>query len=582
MAPQPTPISDLARMYRERIPTAPKSIGRLGPVQIGGGGLSLNPMPALRQAVNWFRNQPGTNISTPINTGRGVSMGGQGGASQLVFDPAAQAVERAVGDITAIPGIGQPSPSYTAEQIRQQGVVPGVLGAAMDYSMFAPAVGAGVRAGRNAMRAATADAAERLAQSMSTREMGMTTAVLPDRPTVNVATAAPERPTIYMGNAVYDPNPPGQPFTYSDIDNLLNELNEGRPQVTTQMPGVVEGVSQTNLPRGVYAVDSPRGDITLYQISSDGTVGGRLIMRRDVDGYSVVSMSAPPGSPAAANLLAGAKITADLNFPGVQYPLSPSHNLSQYSRPLVEKLQAAGLVDPEFVLPDPRLINTINAPFDLDLPIPIQDVPRLSGIDPRQLQQTTRELIKTLAEAKRQGRISPDTLTRTAELRAQLAARQYEQALLQQRADEALAARTARREQLALGEIENQRPTPMPRGELASRANAILGPDDGARVLELLDSPPNEMVEELFQVTDINEVLLDPLETFASSPAIDGVSARMRLDDIADSMADRLVRLNPGVYSREDDRFVEAVWNTIADLWYDYGGQLGNRVMDAM
>jgi len=173
-------------MYGERIPTAPKSIGRLGPVSLGRGGLSMNPMPALRSVVRFVRNQPGTQVSTPINMGGGtVAMGGQGGASQLVFDPAARAVERAVGDITAIPGVGEPSPSYTAEQIRQQGVVPGVLGAALDYSMFAPAVGVGVRAGRNAMRGATADAAERLAQSMASREMGMpTTPTTPGRPTL--------------------------------------------------------------------------------------------------------------------------------------------------------------------------------------------------------------------------------------------------------------------------------------------------------------------------------------------------------------------------------------------------------------
>jgi hypothetical protein len=57
-----------------------------------------------------------------------------------------QAGRRAVGDITAIPGVGKPSPSYTADQIREQGVALGVLGAALDYSNFIPVVakGAGV------------------------------------------------------------------------------------------------------------------------------------------------------------------------------------------------------------------------------------------------------------------------------------------------------------------------------------------------------------------------------------------------------------------------------------------------------
>lgn len=55
MAPRPMPVSDLARMYQQRIPTAPKSIGRLGPVNIGDGGLSLNPMPALRSAGGFLK-----------------------------------------------------------------------------------------------------------------------------------------------------------------------------------------------------------------------------------------------------------------------------------------------------------------------------------------------------------------------------------------------------------------------------------------------------------------------------------------------------------------------------------------------
>jgi len=223
MPPRPQPISTLARRQAEQMDEslrrAPKSIGRLAPVQIGGGGLSLNPMPALRQAVNWFRTQPGTNISTPINTGRGVSMGGQGGASQLVFDPAAQAVERAVGDITAIPGVGQPSPSYTAEQIRQQGVLPGVLGAAMDYAMFLP----GALPARQTVRTATADAAERLAQSMAAREMGLATAALPDRPTVTM------KPFVYDPNAI--PNVAGRaegilPGMSIGPDNSLSLIDE--------------------------------------------------------------------------------------------------------------------------------------------------------------------------------------------------------------------------------------------------------------------------------------------------------------------------------------------------------------------
>lgn len=93
-----------------------------------------------------YDNAPSSNpISTPINMGgnAGVSMGGQGTGKSLVTEPVRLAVRRAVGDITAIPRVGEPSPSYTADQIREQGVARGVLGAAIDYSQFIPVVAKG-------------------------------------------------------------------------------------------------------------------------------------------------------------------------------------------------------------------------------------------------------------------------------------------------------------------------------------------------------------------------------------------------------------------------------------------------------
>ena len=119
-----------------------------------------NP-PAVKKDEPWYRdalgavggaiksvyeNIPMSNpVSTPVNMGgdAGVSMGGQGTVKSLVTEPARLAVRRAVGDITAIPRVGEPSPSYTADQIREQGVARGVLGAAIDYSQFIPVVAKG-------------------------------------------------------------------------------------------------------------------------------------------------------------------------------------------------------------------------------------------------------------------------------------------------------------------------------------------------------------------------------------------------------------------------------------------------------
>jgi len=96
---------------------------------------------AVVSGAKWiYNNAPESNpISTPINMGgdAGVSMGGQGTPKSIAVQPVVQATRRAVGDITAIPRVGEPSPSYTADQIREQGVARGLIGAGIDYATLA-------------------------------------------------------------------------------------------------------------------------------------------------------------------------------------------------------------------------------------------------------------------------------------------------------------------------------------------------------------------------------------------------------------------------------------------------------------
>jgi hypothetical protein len=65
-----------------------------------------------------LKSVPGPRLSTPVNTGSGVSMGGQQNPVQMTVEPTRAAVRRAVGDFTAIPGVGKPSASPTAADIR--------------------------------------------------------------------------------------------------------------------------------------------------------------------------------------------------------------------------------------------------------------------------------------------------------------------------------------------------------------------------------------------------------------------------------------------------------------------------------
>lgn len=87
-------------------------------VKFGKPNVVQSAVRGLGAVYSRAKNQPGAQISTPINTGSGVSMGGQQNALQNVVEPTRLAVRRAVGDIAAIPGVGKPSASPTAADIR--------------------------------------------------------------------------------------------------------------------------------------------------------------------------------------------------------------------------------------------------------------------------------------------------------------------------------------------------------------------------------------------------------------------------------------------------------------------------------
>lgn len=95
------------------------------------------------------RSVPMPRLSTPVNTGTGVSMGGVANPIQSTVEPARQAGRRAVGDITAIPGVGQPSASPTARDFRAGNYVAPIVDYATLASTVIPAAAKGVSAVRN-------------------------------------------------------------------------------------------------------------------------------------------------------------------------------------------------------------------------------------------------------------------------------------------------------------------------------------------------------------------------------------------------------------------------------------------------
>lgn len=95
------------------------------------------------------RSVPMPRLSTPVNTGAGVSMGGVANPIQSTVEPARQAGRRAIGDITAIPGVGQPSASPTARDFRAGNYVAPIVDYATLASTVIPAAAKGISAVRN-------------------------------------------------------------------------------------------------------------------------------------------------------------------------------------------------------------------------------------------------------------------------------------------------------------------------------------------------------------------------------------------------------------------------------------------------
>lgn len=546
MPPVVNPVSDLARIYRQRIPTqtaqakfGPEAVARIQPNMNRGAG----PLGALARAGWGILASPAATLADIVVPGYEPERAGSFNILQQGGADLERSTRRAVGDITAIPGIGRPSASPTAAGIRERGWFEGLGQAALDYSNLAATVAplAGIAgssiAGRK-LAAPTADAIERFSQQPRT-------AII--RTELDELTATPTARSQ-----------PLRDLTPDESAALLKDYDQPIPAPATQ--DVAANARQTALPRGVYAMDDESGNIRLYQLDDKGDVQGLLTMKRTMDGYTVAELSALPGSPAVANLLAGAKITGELNFPGVQYPLRPSVNLSQFSRPLVEKLQAAGLIDPEYVLPRTGALNTIDRPFNVGGPLPENDVARLIGLPPEQVKTTSRDLIRSLAQAKREGRINPDTITRTKELRNQLAQRQ------------------ANRQRPNIRQQLDVLPPAQPTRE---RIIEVLGPGGDRMVRGAENSEINE-VRHLFRVSNLEELLLRPIEEFAESPE----NFYRTLDNLVATLATRLEQ-DPqlgSIYriSQPEEQLFrdESIYSSLWDIWNLYGGPYGQELVD--
>lgn len=128
----------------------------------------------------------------------------------------------------------------------------------------------------------------------------------------------------------------------------------------------------------------------------------------------------------------------------VKYPLTPSTSLSRFSRPFVERLQQAGLIDPAYKLPGIDNINDI--PKTAGPATFADEKPYFSStvINPLSYQPTYNDVLKALVESKRQAKLQGEygkLTTPSSELTPELVAERLEHEL-QQRTTAHLAALT--------------------------------------------------------------------------------------------------------------------------------------------
>ena len=121
----------------------------------------------------------------------------------------------------------------------------------------------------------------------------------------------------------------------------------------------------------------------------------------------VVGMSAtsPTVTP---QLIAAAKTEIMKLGSTAQFPIDPSDSLSAYSRPFVERLQQAGLIDPNYELPKVNMMNSITKKT-----VPGHFASPFTGtqtvIDPLSYQPTYNDILKALIESQRQAKLAGKT-----------------------------------------------------------------------------------------------------------------------------------------------------------------------------
>jgi hypothetical protein len=150
-----------------------------------------------------------------------------------------QAGRRAVGDFTALPFVGKPSPSYTADQIRQKGWFQGLGEAALDYGNLAataaPFAGPVAKSGINSYRLIKSGFADDLARFRAGNDAGVLGYGGRERPQINLTGQPKPRLTADQLFSATGESPFAQGIG-DIIKNTVQDVPRANPTAGAKMP----------------------------------------------------------------------------------------------------------------------------------------------------------------------------------------------------------------------------------------------------------------------------------------------------------------------------------------------------------
>jgi hypothetical protein len=217
-------------------------------------------------------------------------------------EPIRVAGRRAAGDITAIPGVGKPSASPTATDIKQGNY----LGPGLDYLNLALTA---VPAAKGAAKGLT-------------------------KPQSALAKQIPDETVVPAIRNTTKERLPSNRITRSDDIKMVDFGNN---------------------------IEEPLGSIDIRSYNPNTNEMNGVVSLHFNQGQPALLSSMYAKSPTATTqLIATAQRIAKELLPNMQYPVNPSSSLSPHSYVFVKRLMDAGLIDPNFALPAPQFLNSMS------------------------------------------------------------------------------------------------------------------------------------------------------------------------------------------------------------------------------